>query len=254
MDTRLNLYTNAKGEPVPKGTWFPEQAAIVDRFGEENAVEISARILRVPPGELSAFLGNLYKGTLGDKIEISEPVGKFLYDPGKSPTPEIYGYDPYSEKKRDPNAALFILHCYLQSPCLDTHSIDQGGSLPDEKKKPPPPYPPPTVVGTEVEEIPSTPEDDYHISPESQVNMYSLARAESRYAYDYVRSPMPIARVSTSTSPVASGSDTVVVFDLAQPQACRIVRVEAERIGAWPQIPQPVNYSDGNIRGVILLH
>lgn len=253
MDSRLRIITGAGGEPVPPDTWYPQQAAIVDYFGEENSVEVSVRVLRVPPtADVSAFVGNLYKDSIGSKIEI-ESLGEFIYDPSKSTTPEIYGYDPYAEK-RGPNIALFVLHCYLQSPCLDKHSVDQGEALPDEKKKPPPPYPPPTVTGREVEEIPSTQENDYHISPESQVQMYTLARAESRYAYDYVRSSMPIARVSTNVSPIAPGSDTTVVFDLAQPQACRIVRIEAERVGAWPQIPQPVNYSDGNIRGVILEH
>jgi hypothetical protein len=163
----------------------------------------------------------------------------------------MYGYDVLQENGvRDPTVVLFLLHCYLQTPCRDLHGIRDAGTVSEDDKSKPPKYP--TTIKGQVYEGPTkTPK---YVSPETRDNLYTLARAESRYTYDFVRAPMPIARTLADTTPAALPADTMVVFDLAKPQAYRVIRVEAERVEDWPQIPQPVNYSDGPIRGILLEH
>jgi len=52
-----------------------------------------------------------------------------------------------------------------------------------------------------------------------------------------------------------SDKDTSIVFRLAGGQCRRIIDVDVERAGAWPEIPPPVDsYIDGELQGTLLKH
>ena len=55
--------------------------------------------------------------------------------------------------------------------------------------------------------------------------------------------------------PIDTSKDTTIVFRLGGGQCRRIIDVDIERAGAWPEVPPPVDsYEDGELRGTLLKH
>lgn len=216
-----------------------EQAALVDHFGEQNMVEVRMRI-RHQKENLDKTLANI-RANIGSPIELAALDG-VAYDRRVSRLPATWGYDPHGSA-RDPAAALLLLQCYLQSPCSQSHSIAQGDTEFDEQTGD-------DTQGTEITgtqapgQLPQT--DGDVIDETAKTNIYTLSRVESRYVTDQVRAALPIA------SDNANAASTAVVT-LARGQCRRIVHVEAERVGAMPLIPAPVDtFEDGAIGGTLL--
>ena len=89
--------------------------------------------------------------------------------------------------------------------------------------------------------------------------MHTMYKTESKYLLDMTRVALPIARRL-----YPKGLDTVSVVQLGAPTARREIVVEAERLGDWPKLPQPLNqYTDvsansegsaGTLVGTLLDH
>ena len=83
--------------------------------------------------------------------------------------------------------------------------------------------------------------------------MYTYAHVENTYKVRALRVHMPIAkRVSSLTSADAADA-TSVALTVGAPLGQRVITVDAERVGAWPELPEPLDsYQDVGFRGVLL--
>jgi len=234
------------------------QVAFVDHIGEIPAIEVRCRIQHMFGGNKKQGdqqtqreqLGNLYWERLGAPIEL-EALNGHEYKNTVNQTPALYGYDSHAEPTatRDPAAALFVMHCYLQSPCSNQHSIatvppDEGEG--DDKAG----YTPQTYVTGYVAELPKNEDGDYYDQSNYDA-MYLSARLTNRYFWHYCRAQLPIAAGAASES--EDDQDTTVVANLARPQARREVRMISERVGQYPSFPKAMEqYTDGKIKGTLL--
>jgi hypothetical protein len=234
---------------------FLEQLSITEHLGQSNSVELNIALRRVGENPTD-FLTDLGMGNavqaLGSPLALpplpSAVVGQpaTAYNPQISTPPEIYGYVPHGGK-RDA-AILVLLHCYLQSPCSDEHSIGQFQQRKVTKHAPEGDSP--TLVGRR---LPALPQGHGSLFSKShRQNMYTHARVDNEYVLVPLRAHMPIARRVSSLAP---GDDTSVVLTLGAPQGQRVIRIDAERVGAWPELPEPLDtYTDGGLRGALLNH
>jgi len=219
-------------------------AVLIKHFGTPNTVEARVTIQRtlVEPTLKAHFAGVFTR--VVKPLEVP-PLQGHVYNTLKSPVPlGAWGEFPHGGK-RDP-ATLFLLHCYLQEPCGGYHGFRQADYYatdpPEESGQRQ------TIIrGRYVPELPTLTETG--LSSTAGKAIYTLARAETTYVTNPMRTQMPIAHTGTSSSDV----DTSVVFDLARPQCYREMRVEAERVGQWPEIPaHPDTYTDGTLDGRLL--
>jgi hypothetical protein len=246
--------------------YFLEDSSITDHIGEVNTVEMRMRIRRVPPetpGGITELLTNIRKKYLGLPLALPpmlyqyNSVNSGAYDPRVSAAPAEYGYDPHGAV-RSP-AALFALHCYLQTPWSPPHAI------PTSRKDVDAGY-----DGTRTAQYVAVQQFAYsaavsgkggQFSEEARKSVFSYARAESTYFHPQCRVQLPIAR-QTSGSASEEDDDTSFVTRLARPQCRREIKVEAERVGdkkdekkRWPPMPKPLDsYTDGKLKGTLLKH
>lgn len=233
-----------------------ESAAIIDHIGEKNVIELQVRVMGVPgrqEGSPALYLANLRENEIGKPLEL-DPVGGVEYDLSTSQAPSVYGYTAGQIRPRTPTQ-LFLMACFQQSPCQEEHMImkppgywpgygqDEGGSRDNY---------PSGLQGTTVSQLTPSPGDGYDDSHKEAI--YTLCRAESNYVFKSCRTQMPIARKAGGASATL---DTSIIFDLALPQCYREIRVESERVGRWPEIPEPVDKytdGDGSLRGKLVDH
>ncbi len=239
VDSRLKLLERERTQ------YIIQSGALVDHIGEKNMVELQIRV-KTTKGPRLRFI-NLAKHELGVPLKLESIDGE-TYHPGVSREPDLYGYTPYTEGPRNPVRA-FLHHCYLQSPCSPDHSIgrvDQSGDPEDDGSE----NPYPEIYGSKVGELEESPGDLYDESHKEAI--FTLCRAESTYVTKGARVQMPIARKVDGRR---GTRDTSVILGLAGGQCQRIIRIEAERMGQWPEIPEPVDEytdGDGSLRGTLL--
>lgn len=205
-----------------------EHGALIDHIGEP-AVEVQLRIVSAVKDE-STFFGNL-KGNFASQIEgLPGAVGApEPYDPLKSRVPSIFGVCDA--------ARLFFEACYLQSPCSTKHGIAQidnpdgedGDSEGDRVAT--------LVAGGIASDLPSL---STLYSDEHKRAIYTHYKMDSDYVGSQGRVALPIARSTDDNG------DAVAIVRLAPDHAKRIVKVEAERQGDWPEVPAPEDYEDEN--------
>lgn len=246
-DTRLNFLAETDVE------LFIEQFALVDHIGEANAVDLSFTIRR--QGATAAdFFTQVLDGSgtqaMGQPVELPALAPHPGYSPQISQSPKVYGYtalDP--TKARDP-ATLLLLHCYLQDPCSDKHDIAQyeqrkirkGEGGEGER---------PTIVHRTLKGYPFKTKKSLFARGHRRA-MYTHAQVKNVYKLRQLRAHLPIARRASS---MTGNDDTSVALGLGAPMAQRVITVDAERVGAWPELPVPVDsYRDGGLRGVLLDH
>ncbi len=74
--------------------------------------------------------------------------------------------------------------------------------------------------------------------------MYTTYQMESVYKTNAMRVALPIASV-----PYGGGgidvSDAAAILSLSRPQCRRVVRILAERVGDWPEFPDPESMESG---------
>jgi hypothetical protein len=250
-----NTWTAAN--PNGSGTLI-EQISLIESIGEENSVEFRVRLKRVPGtipgagGGQQAFIGNLPAGTFGLPLKL--PKIPKSYDPSQSQAPALWGFNPGDaiNAARDPKIVLYLLRCYLQSPCDDKHGQQQvstliQGQAPNQSG----PANQTTVTSSTVSNLtPWTPQDSPKLSTDA-ATMYLHARQTSSYRTRRQRVQLPLAGDVSKTSADASRFVT-----LGRPQCVREVICDAERVSAPPSMPPPLDdFTEGNgIKGKLLDH
>lgn len=237
VDNRLTFNAKRTGNKA-----FLMNATITDVFGEENACEVSYTI-RETPADIGDFLSNLRLDVLGTPLSLPD------YASNTSQQPKLYGYNPYGSE-RSP-AYLFLLHCYLQSPCEADHEIRGFPQVPganaDGQSA--------EETGTQFIAVTSLPAIEAVLVSADQKRLgpgaYTFARAEVTYKVRPCRAHLPIA---VKVEYNGQGTDDTSVFiDLAPGLATREITVDYERLGELPKIPSPLDsYTDGAIRGKLL--
>jgi len=243
----------------------PLAFSIVDEIGERNGIEVYFKInhqrdsssLTVNDGNfLGCPLGALGR-PLGDFYPLSQ--GSPKYNPTVSPVPSVTGYVSQGGQGPRPAPILALaLNCFLQVPTDNVHWIGHGNysvqpapaSPPLPSNSPTPPNPPSTSVT-------QNPNLDPYALPSltSSQNsaLYTFCTAETTLGLNPLRVQLPIA---DSPANYKAGADTCVVCTLGLPQGALTFHIECERVGDWPDIPEPVptwTDPDTKIRGTLLL-
>ena len=250
VDSRLHLIEH-QNQDSPK--YFIAHAAITDHIGAGNAIEMQVKIQRMPPGDaagaddidLGEYLTNVVVESFGTRLELP-PLRGNEYDARKSRLPALYGYDPQTGE-RSPSAALFMLHGFLQTPCSDQHShqIDQNVQSPSYDAA----QYDTGVTGSTASHIVETSNTESQYSAETHESVYTYYELQNTYGIQAIRVQAPYA------VKVEPYEDTSKVFLLGSGRAYREIKLEAERVGSWPQVPEPKDeYSDGYIKGWLLDH
>jgi hypothetical protein len=150
---------------------------------------------------------------------------------------------------RGPISLAGAFASYLQSGCGTTHNITGNPNPPANDNQQPQTATLPQVTAVTVTELP----DDGSLSGYNSSNYtyaYTYWKIDSEYVTNQMRAHCPIA-----TSGSSGGQNSSVVINLAPPMTKRTLRVMAERIGAMPTLPQPVDqFTDENGIACVLLH
>lgn len=215
--------------------YFLKQVNIVDTL-DQNRVEMQVRVQYMGDKRIPGVLGP-NSPTLGktlDKISQALPG----YDPAIFPVPKIFGsVTPVGR---------FL--CFLQSPCDDAHEFPKiSAKTPTE-----PPSPSGgdgsigngTAVSTTEGDIPDDPIDSQSYSDSAKAAMYTYYAIDSEYQIDNNKVQLP--------SGASTGEDTCKIVQLFRPTAKRYVKVYAERVSDWPEMPKPQDYVDGSLKGTLL--
>jgi hypothetical protein len=250
VDARL---FNNRGIDNLNKTSFVEDFTITDYIGDSNTIDINvslrSTLTNVSPGD-NEKLGNLSLATWGKPIDWVPMYGvPYFKTESQWPWPGGYvsqgGIGTAADDLRP--AAMAVLFCYGQQPTVDAHRIRQSPTPNhDSSVTKADPTPPNTsgYVGTPFDYI----SPGNSLSYETKVATYTMATMDTRYIYVRPRVQMAIASDSEDTY-----SDTSVVCNLGRLQASREIRYDAERIGAWPTIPRPLDqFQDGAILGTFL--
>lgn len=127
---------------------------------------------------------------------------------------------------------------YLQSPCSDTHALiaDRNASTQSDANGSTASGP---QSGYPVYVAPELPVEDTSFFTDAHTrNPYSVWKMSSTVKTNAMRAAMPIAKeqpssTSSSTPPVAGTK----IVKLGPSQVRRVVRIEAQRVGKWPELP-----------------
>lgn len=229
------------GKSTEKGLPQVESLVITDYIGVQNTIEVSLRITQTMIG--TKQFPTSYD-TLATPLKLSGD-----YSHLKSPQPPAWGFNAgASSNLARPPAAEILLACYLQTPCNDKHAIATAGTYSDNT----PQYP------SDQSESPAITEHEYthptllpssdSLSESTHNYLYTIAAVETHYAVKPSRVQMPI-----SGSTWDGNSDTCVTASLGYPTATVRRHYEAERVGAWPEIPRPDDkWTEGGIKGTLL--
>ncbi len=243
-DSRLN-FINAQAGAQFK--FFIQQAAMVDVISTEGPPQIElSLVLRRYDENISGFLANLMTKGMGQPLKLPNAPNGDAYDRTKTKIPATYGYN--HKGKRNPlEVAKFFQYCYLQDPCQELKSVYGG----EEEAKPAAKndYVPEETKTTAkvVKDLPPSSGD--YFDQQHKKAIYISAAATSRYVQKSYRVQLPLAWRSSANS------DTSAAVKVSDGVWQRIIKVDTERLGDWPQIPRAsATYLDGDIRGRLLRH
>ncbi len=232
---------------VPIDSAILESISFVEHIGDRTSLSFSANfqiVQRLKPGAGgdNEFYKNVagYAGVpLRDELL---PASAENYNPYQSSGGRFSGVTssgvevPYIEGPV-PLASAFLP--YLQSPCNDDHELipapDSG--LPEDTNGNPVSGP---VSEVPVYTSPTLPtEDTAYFTPNAKTYAYTAWKMSSTIQDKSMRAAMPIARQQSSSgsAPVA----TTRVVKLSGTQCRRVVRIHAERVGKWPEMPDLEN-------------
>jgi hypothetical protein len=227
-----------------------EQVTFTDYVGEVNRVDMFATMRRVPTtifeagylaktllvpiqrGILPGFAGNPDDTTPGNDANAGN-----IYDKTKNRGARFSETLDY-QSAGVAFVGLFV--AYLQTPCDNVHAIPPG-TLPTNSNATPATTPKPTPV-TVIRTLPTETENST-LSTSHKTKMYTTYRMESRPIENSMMTAMPIAADTASMgygSSEPTGADVSCRFiRLAWTQARRRVVIQAERIGEYPEFPDP---------------
>lgn len=212
IDAKLEL------ENTKKDRTLLEMTAIDYCDENTNAVEVRARILRVAQSPREGMLN----------LELfGEPL-------------QLPNYNPDIAVLKDGYAGVDLANlfsCYLQSPCVSLHGYleqqpnqEQGeGGQDQTAAKPVRTY----TQGPATDQITPVSYSQPHLEA-----IYTYFRMESILERFENRAALPIARHSGS-----SGVNTVHMIRLAPATARRRIKMAAERIGSWPVLWKPEDFT-----------
>lgn len=232
---------------------FFEYLSFTDEGGstQYNRITASARVRRANKKGVVQDI-NIATARLGAAITPANFAGAVIqaaavYDANRSrggrqgESPEVEG--PVGM------AGLFL--CYLQSPCGNAHKIAEAGT--SERS-------PRAGTGGEIQvsaRISSSISDappEYLSSSHNQA-IYTYWQLESMHDFNAGTVGLPVAGGAEQSSELSSNRDSVSVVSIHRKVCYRTVRVKGERIGAWPRLPDPEDYTDSNgIKASLLSH
>lgn len=233
------------GDPEPPGTVVFNDISITDFTGDANVVRVSASCWR--PANL---VNGLAIRTEGFKKQIAA-ADLPAFAEGYDPTRSVGGYDEEQPVYEGPIPLTGIFRAYLQSSCVTMGGINNGNQLGDANGATS--AAPKTTISAATAPTLDTTEVPWY-SESHRVNMYTTWQMESIYQTRKMRAAMPIASVPSS----GSGPDTrtaTSLISLSAPQSRRVVRIQAERTGDWPEFPNPdamVYATTGGVRQAVL--
>jgi hypothetical protein len=232
------------GNRAAGNTALVEALSVTDFIGDELTIAVSGRVRRMPQKIENAeipdafapwFLGNAIIGKPLESTEVySEPPSVFdqNYDGTRSHgglEGNIAGSSPYYQ---GPVQLIGAFLPYLQSPCSDVHKIVQDYASLSYDANLTPNAGPLTTIAAAVD--PGWTASSRPLFSASEISaMYTQWKMESVYRDFSGKAAMPVA----SSGYYGDLYDSIKVVTLSRPQCRRIVRVEAERVGAWPEMP-----------------
>ena len=243
MDYYLGILRNAK---TYAQTWHIRNATIVEEIGPTNQVagQIEIQILGSPKesGATSNDFITQHMLSVGKDLDLKDQTTPQVpgrqqpgdpYHPCIAEMPSPFGYNTWGGERNPAVIALF--QCYLQRPYRPPHGMANWPapkpSQPDEEKKDKT-----QVQRVHPEELkPPARKDQY--SEEHKRNLYTYARMKNSYRIHRMRIGCPQAKL-TDTSP----EKTVHIVQLGWDVVRRTVLYDAERLGTWPELPQPIDY------------
>jgi hypothetical protein len=219
---------------------------ITDFTGDVNSIRAAAsceRLGRVIQDE------SVTEGDLGPRIGLAGfekvisvedlPTWSDNYDPRRSASARTGEIPEYA----GPVSLTGIFRCYLQSICAGERRLNQQtNAVTIDHNEEPEPLPQASVQAVIVPEIPSIDPPYYSVSHKSA--MYTSYQMESIYRTRRLRAALPIASAPYG----GTGIDTreaCAVISLGRPQTRRVVRIAAERVGQWPEFPDPETMESG---------
>lgn len=230
-----------------------EDLQVTDYYGDDgHGVEASARVSRAPGGK--KLKDGQLKAVRIITAELGKPVTAQDLQPDDYDRNRSYGgYDTddiHVEGRLTFQAAFAT---YLQAPCDDNHAIGtaEEKAVDDER------YDRGVVQITSASvdgDLPTEPETQLHASHLEYP--YASYRVESKYLTDDHTVGLPIAaQLPASSSSSAGGSGmgsqkTQAFVMLAPPTSRRIMRIEAQRVGRQPSLPDMPREYDYQVGGV----
>jgi hypothetical protein len=237
------LINGVAGDVQPAGkdqkVYLLDNLSVTDSIGDVSSVVLLASVQR-QRGKVENF--RVAFGLLGKPLTASD-VKVWDYDWTCSrfsgEVPPLSG----------PIDLVGIFRCYLQNPCNDEHLIGpEKASTPegprDDGNSP--------EVEAVISNDPLPETEDDESSPEHREAVYTAYQIESLYHTDYLKAAMPIARETQPYQPGVGGGPqdpdepTCKIITLGPGVMKRTLRISGERVGAWPQMPEPVDYTDAN--------
>ncbi len=231
--------------PVDARPIFMNDITITDFTGDSNIVQVAASCRRL--AQVFKNDGADPKGLAIDVEGLNKiiaavdlPAFSANYNPVQSNGGRA-GEAPYYE---GPVALSGIFRCYLQSNCSGATGINiRTNQLASTYNQVNPDNEP---VQTVTARTTPTIEADYpsYFSTSHETSMYTTYQMESVYKTNAMRVALPIASV-----PYGGGgidvSDAAAILSLSRPQCRRVVRILAERVGDWPEFPDPESMESG---------
>jgi hypothetical protein len=202
-----------------------KHAAIVENL-HDNTIQVIAQV---------QYSGNDAKVFNARIAQMGEPLTTAIagYNPKKWPSPGVWQW----------SAPHGLLAKYLQSPCLDIHGLPTIQPItPEGSDQNPGRYD--ADSGTEVLVYEGTPtstndDDPSGASAEQKGSFpYTYCLVENDYNLRDGYIQLPVARFGGAGAPAAP-QPSCVLIPIHAPISNRSIVVHAERVGDWPDFPEP---------------
>lgn len=196
------------------------QAALIEHL-HDNTVHATARVRRVGGDDkwLHTFLGNM-----------GQPLPIAGYDPKVWPSPKLF----------DGSSPVGVFAKYLQSPCVDIHGIPMPITRAPEEDDPGRDTQTQGNVQVYTSAEPITYDDVTGASQQQRTSgfPYLYCQVENDYEVCDGYMQLPIARFGGTSVPL-SPQPSCVMIPIHASIAKRSIIVHAERVGEWPDLPDP---------------
>ena len=220
---------------APQANALVGDVSITEFIGDVNAVQLSASVQRVKSEHITGI--GINSDSLAKEIDFND-LPDFANTPQYDPWRSRGARDGDVTEYEGPESLIKIFRCFLQVPCNDIHSTDiTTNQLGTDYNATPSPIAT-TVIGSISSTITTEPSDSY--STEHTTKMYRFYQCESHYTKKTLRAAMPLA--INYEGPDNDPKVTTKFVKIGGSQGRREVRLHSERIGDWPQFPDPEEF------------